>query len=104
MGKQSRLKDRDRRRLALERQTARSDQPHQRAVTVPAGYPDIGWREEVGRLEREVIGHRRRQLDLVAQALLAGCTYSEVARVLGCSRQAAYKRFRHLKLSAETQG
>lgn len=97
MGKQSRVKDRDRRRMALERGAARAAQPHQREVEVPTGYPDIGWREEVARLDREMAGARRRQTELVAQALLAGCTYSEVGRVLGCSRQAAYKRFRHLR-------
>jgi hypothetical protein len=104
MGKASRVKDRDRRRLSMERERARANQPRTMPVTVPDGYPDIGWREEVARLEREVTAHRRRQLELVAQALLAGCTFSEVGRVLGCSRQAAYQRFRHLRPRVAASG
>lgn len=61
---------------------------------VPNRHLVLGWRDEVRRLEAEVSSCRAREREVIAGALLDGCSYSEVARVVGITRQSAHRRFR----------
>jgi hypothetical protein len=78
--------------------TKRPPQPP-RVVQVEAGYPEFGWRDELAKLVRDREALRRREDLIASQALAAGCTYSELARALGRSRQAVHARYRHLRPS-----
>lgn len=68
------------------------------------GYPEFGWREELRRLERDRIALAKRENEIAAQALAAGCTFSELARAMGVTRQAAHRRFRHLRPQVVDRG
>jgi transcriptional regulator of acetoin/glycerol metabolism len=63
-----------------------------RPVVVAAGYPE-SWRSRLDDSRRRELRERDRQELLVAQAVAAGATFTEVAKALGISRQAAHKRF-----------
>jgi DNA-directed RNA polymerase specialized sigma24 family protein len=67
-------------------------------VEVPAGYPGLGWREEVARIDAQVRKLRERQRRVVGQALAAGVTLSEIGRAFGMSRQSAHHRFGDLRV------
>lgn len=63
------------------------------AVGRPARpFPD--WRDEVRRLETEMGTARAREREVITGALRGGCSYSEVARILGTTRQAVHHRYR----------
>lgn len=66
-------------------------------VAVKPGYPGLGWREDVKRIDGEVRRLRARQNEVIAQALAAGVTLTEIGRAFGCSRQTAWKRWGHLR-------
>ena len=72
-----------------------------KVVTVAQGYPEFGWRAELRQLEADRRELLARERQIAAQALAAGCTFSELARALGISRQAAHARFRHLRPRVE---
>lgn len=61
------------------------------------GYPEFGWRDELARVVKDREALRKREDLIAAQALAAGCTYSELARALGRSRQSVHARYRHLR-------
>lgn len=71
--------------------------PPPKVEHVQPGYPEFGWRQELRELVRQRDELRRREDAIAAQALAAGCTFSELARALGRSRQSVHKRYRHLR-------
>lgn len=97
MGKSARLAERARREKS--RPTARPI-----PVVVEAGYPALGWREELAALDVRRAKIERRQVELVAQALAAGASFSEIARALGKSRQAVHSQYRRLRPTVAQQG
>lgn len=90
MGRAARLAERARRERT--RPTARPV-----VVAVEAGYPALGWRDELAALESKRLKILTRQNELVGQALAAGVTFSEIARALGKSRQAVHAQYRRLR-------
>ena len=62
-------------------------------LVVDPGYGDR-WREELARVASEIRELRELERRLVGQAITAGATWTEVAKVLGVSRQTAHQRFR----------
>ncbi len=71
--------------------------PRRAVLIVEPGYPDE-WRI---RLHNETVRMKRasvQQRELVAQALAAGATWTEIAKVLQVSRQSAHRRFRMLSV------
>lgn len=93
MGKAARLAERTR------RENSPTAKASARPVVVPVepGYPELGWRGELAALDAKRLKIQARQNVIVAQALAAGVTYSEVARALGKSRQAVHAQFRRLR-------
>ena len=92
--------------MAKNRQQRRraTDQPARRApggrasaagsdLVVDPGYGER-WREELARVAGEIRELRELERRLVGQAITAGATWTEVARVLGVTRQTAHQRFR----------
>ncbi len=98
-------KNKQRRRTPSRTQASRADQATPvagrpaagaRAILVQPGYPDE-WRLRLHNVVARKLELARQEQVLVLQALAAGATWSEVGRVLGVTRQSAYKRFRGLK-------
>ena len=55
--------------------------------------PHAAWRVELGHVVARVRKLRERERELVAEGISAGASWSDVARILGISRQAAWQRF-----------
>ena len=66
-------------------------------VEVPADYSG-DWRPRLRAEALKVRRARQRQEVLIAQAIAAGATWSAIGLELGCSRQAAQQRFRHVRI------
>lgn len=66
-------------------------------VPVDPGYPE-GWRDELAVLVERQRKARDREKVLVAQALAAGATWSEIGKALGVSRQTAHRKYRGLSV------
>ncbi len=82
--------------------SGKPDRPTVRPMVVEAGYPEA-WRVELHNVTFKMSKLKRRQAELVMQAVVAGATWSAIASVLGITRQSAHQRFAHIRAYVDSK-